>query len=162
MVVVSILAILAAIAAPSFTPIIERWQVRQATEELQSTLYYARSEALKRGGNITMQKISSTSGGCSGADNWNCGWFICVDSNANGCTATEPVLQRNEVSGKVEITRSTSVASIRFNRWGLVDGNWPGFSIVPSGKTTADPAARGVCMSSGGRVRIIPPEEIPC
>ena len=38
MVVVSILAVLIAIAAPSFTPMIERWRVRQATEQLQSTL----------------------------------------------------------------------------------------------------------------------------
>jgi type IV fimbrial biogenesis protein FimT len=50
MVTVAILAVLAGIAAPSFNPIIERWRVRQVSEELQSTLYFARSEAVKRGG----------------------------------------------------------------------------------------------------------------
>ena len=38
MVVVSIVAVLAALAAPSFTPLIESWRVREATEQLQSTL----------------------------------------------------------------------------------------------------------------------------
>ncbi|MFO1182403.1 Tfp pilus assembly protein FimT/FimU, partial [Ottowia sp.] len=46
MVTVAILAILATLAAPSFTGIMERWRVRQAAEGLQSTLYYARSEAI--------------------------------------------------------------------------------------------------------------------
>ena len=47
MVVLAILAVLAALAAPSFNPLIERWRVRQATEALQSTLYFARSEAIR-------------------------------------------------------------------------------------------------------------------
>ena len=42
MVVVSIVAILAALAGPSFAPLIERWRVRDAAEGLTSTLYYAR------------------------------------------------------------------------------------------------------------------------
>jgi type IV fimbrial biogenesis protein FimT len=37
-----------------------------------------------------------------------------------------------------------------------------GFSIVPAGKSTSNPAALGVCMSSGGRVRAVPPVQIPC
>ena len=52
MVVVAIIAVLAALAGPSFTPLIERWRVRDAAETLTSSIYYARSEAIKRGGNI--------------------------------------------------------------------------------------------------------------
>ena len=57
MVTVSILAVIAMIAAPSFTHLIERWRVRSAAEALQSTIYYARSEAIKRGGGITISAI---------------------------------------------------------------------------------------------------------
>jgi len=39
MVVVAIVAILAALAGPSFTPLIERWRVRSAAENLTSSLY---------------------------------------------------------------------------------------------------------------------------
>ncbi len=52
MMVVAIMAILVALAGPSFAPLIERWRVRDAAESLTSTLYYARSEAIKRGGRI--------------------------------------------------------------------------------------------------------------
>lgn len=49
MVVVSIVSILAALAAPSFALLIENWHVRESAEQVQSTLAFARSEAIKRG-----------------------------------------------------------------------------------------------------------------
>ena len=166
MVVVGILAVLIAIAAPSFTPMIERWRVRQATEQLQSTLYYARSEAIKRGGQVAIQKLPNNTNGCTTAGNgseWDCGWFVCEDTNNNGtCEDTEPVLQRYDTPANLEISRTSGGTSIQLNRWGLVDGPFLGFSLVPLNKGTTDPAARGLCMSSGGRIRIIPPEDIPC
>ena len=66
MVVIAIVAILATLAAPSFNPLIERWRVRSASEDLTSTLYFARSEAIKRGGGVT---IDATGG-------WNLGWKV--------------------------------------------------------------------------------------
>ncbi|MFT3814173.1 MAG: GspH/FimT family pseudopilin [Acidovorax sp.] len=163
MVTVAIMAVLAALAAPSFTPIIERWRVRQAVESLQSTLYFARSEAIKRSGGVVIQKINEANGcSISGTDNWGCGWVVCADADSNGkCTATE-VLQRYDAPSKVEVTRTSGGETIKLNRWGLVDGAWLGFSLVPLEKSTMNPAARGVCMSAGGRVRVIPPEDIPC
>ena len=77
MVTVAVLGVLAAIAAPSFQPLIERWQVRQVSEELQSTLYFTRSEAIKRGGNIIIQRSTSASNcSVSDADLWKCGWVF--------------------------------------------------------------------------------------
>ncbi|HQQ69307.1 MAG TPA: GspH/FimT family pseudopilin [Alicycliphilus sp.] len=166
MVTIAILAVLAALAAPSFTPIMERWRVRQATEQLQSTLQLARSEAIKRGGKVVIQKIANNTNGCTsatGTNDWDCGWYVCDDSDGNGtCNASEPVLQRVDAPGRVQVTRSSGGTRIKLNRWGLVDGAWLGFAIVPYDKPTTHPGARGLCMSSGGRIRIIPPEEIPC
>ena len=166
LVVVSIVAILAALAAPSFTPLIESWRVRQATEQLQSSLYYARSEAIKRGGQIAIQKIPNNTNGCTtatGNRDWDCGWFICHDTNSNGtCGASEPVLQRVDAPARVQVSRTGGGASIKLNRWGLVAGTWLGFSLVPLNKPTTHPGARGVCMSSGGRIRVILPQDIPC
>ena len=166
MVVVSIVAILAALAGPSFTPLIENWRVRESAEQLQSTLHYARSEAIKRGGRVVIQKIPNNTNGCTTASStraWNCGWIVCHDTNDNGtCNAAEPVLQRIESSAKVHVNRTGGGASIQLNRWGLVDGTWLGFNLIPLDKTVSHAAARGVCMSSGGRVRIIPQEAIPC
>lgn len=166
MVTVGIVALLAALAGPAFTLLIETWRVRSAQEALHSTLRFAQSEAIKRGGQIAIQKIPNNTNGCSSATgnrDWDCGWFICQDVNNNGtCNASEPVLQRIEIPPKVQVTRTGGNASIKLNRWGLVDGTWLGFSLVPLDKTTTHPGARGVCMSSGGRIRIIPPEAIPC
>lgn len=166
MVVVSIISVLMALAAPSFAPLIEGWRVKQAAEQLQSTWHYARSEAIKRGGKVVIQKIANNTNGCTTAintDDWDCGWFVCTDTNGNGkCDATEPALHRYETPPRLQVTRTGSTASIQLNRWGLVDGKWPGFSLVPAGGKTTHPGARGVCISSGGRARIILPEEIPC
>lgn len=166
MVVLSIMAVLIALAAPSFAMTIESWRVRDAAESLRSSLMLARSEAIKRGGWIAIQKLPNNTKGCtsaSGNRDWDCGWIICQDTNGNGtCNASEPVLQRIVTPSNVQVTRTGGGASIKFNRWGLVDGTWLGFSLVPMDKPTTHPGARGVCMSSGGRIRILPPEAIPC
>lgn len=166
MVVVSILAVLTALAGPSFTLTIESWRVRDATESLRSTLFFARSEAIKRGGQIAIQKLPNNTNSCTSATSnrdWDCGWIVCHDTNSSGtCTNSEPVLQRIETPARVQVTRTGGGASIKLNRWGLVDGAWLGFSLVPYEKVTTHPGARGICMSSGGRIRIIPPEAIPC
>ena len=167
MVVLAILGVLAAIAGPSFTPLIERWRVRQTVESMKSTLYYARSEAIKRGGHVAIQKLPNNTNGCTSAisnDDWDCGWIVCEDINGNGkCNRKDPVLQRVDTAARVQVTRtSSSGVNIKLNRWGLVDGDYLGFSLVPFGKSTIDPAAQGICMSSGGGIRVIPPKEIPC
>lgn len=165
LVTIAILGILTALAAPSFVPLMERWRTQQVAEQLRSTIYFARSEAIKRGGNVVLQKLPNA-GDCSfasGNDEWGCGWFVCVDSNSNGsCAASEEVLQRYDTPGKVKVRRSTSGAGIKLNRWGLVEGKYPGFTIVPEGKNLSDPAARGICVSSGGRVRLVKAEDVPC
>lgn len=166
MVTLAILAILSAIAMPSFRTLFERWRVLQATESLKSSLMLARSEAIKRGDKVVIQKIANNTDGCTTATNktdWDCGWIICNDSNNSGtCTQTDPVLQIANAPRDVQITRSGGAGTIKLNRWGLVDGAFLSFSIVPLNKSTANSAAKGLCMSSGGRICLIPSEEIPC
>lgn len=165
-VVIAISTILTTLALPNFTLLIESWRVKQATGNLQSSLHYAKSEAIKRGGFVAMQKIPNNTGSCksaSGNRDWDCGWLICHDSNSNGsCDAAEAVLQRVDAPSNVQITRTGGGNSIKLNRWGLVDGTWLGFSLIPLDKSISHPGSRGVCMSSGGRITIIPTEAIPC
>lgn len=165
MVVISIISIITAIAAPSFALLTEIWRVREVVDQLQSTLYYARSEAIRRGGQIVMQKVPDSADGCktNETNSWNCGWFVCYDSNNDGnCGASEAVLQRIGSAGKVEVSRNRGGANIKFNRWGLVSGIYIGFTLIPKNKTVSHVGARGVCMSSGGRIRVVPQDAIPC
>ena len=166
MVTLAVTAILASLAAPSFKPLFERWRVGSAVEQLKSTLFYARSEAIKRGGRIAIQKLPNNTNGCTTAitkTDWDCGWIVCEDTNANGkCTSGEPVLQRVDAPTRVQVSRTGGAESIKLNRWGLVDGAWLGFNIVPAEQSISNPAAKGLCMSTGGRIRVISSEEIPC
>lgn len=167
MVTIAILAILSALAAPSFTNLFHSWRVRQAADALQHSLHLARSEAIKRGGNVFLQKLPNTAGSCASATgnkDWGCGWQICHDTNASGnCDATDAVLHYVAAPGPVLITRSAvdnQAARIKFDRWGKVAGAWPSFGIRPHGQADTHPAARRLCMGSGGRIRITP--DIAC
>lgn len=165
LVVISIVAILAAVAAPSFVPLIERWRVRTATEGLQSSFYFARSEAIKRGGNVVLEKLPNNTNGCttaSGSGDWDCGWQVlaCDSINASGSCVSPQVLQRFDTPSKLTATRTGGGKNIQLDRWGMVNGTWVGISLVPQGKSLSDSAARGVCISSGGRIRVI--TDLPC
>jgi len=167
MVTIGIAAILAALAAPSFTGLMERWRVRQALEGLESTLLYARSEAIKRNGNVIIRKLPNGTNGCTSAgptDEWGCGWQVlsCTSVSPSGTCASPTTLQRVDAPVKLDITRADGGANIILNRWGLVSGSWVGFTLVPTGKSLSDPVVKGLCMSSGGRIRVIPSQDVPC
>jgi type IV fimbrial biogenesis protein FimT len=89
MVVVSIAAILMAIAVPSFNATIRSNRLTSDANQFTTALNLARSEAVKRGLSVTVRKIdnlSSTNGGvaAAAAANWENGWDVFVDQNANG------------------------------------------------------------------------------
>ncbi|PVY89773.1 type IV fimbrial biogenesis protein FimT [Acidovorax sp. 99] len=168
MVTLAILAVLAALAAPSFTPIIEKWRVRDAAENLATTLYFARSEAIKLGGNIIVARNLSDSG-CtsSGNTDWSCGWRVFYDSNNNGSqdtcntanTPNECDLKISSPSPKVNITLTGSTGIIAINRWGMlanaVSATNPSsmdFLLTPQGQSSAAVSAIRLCAGTGGRI----------
>ena len=170
MVVVAILAVLAALAGPSFTPLIERWRVRQAAENIQSTLYFARSEAIKRGGNIIIVK-NPNSDTCTTATNptdWGCGWHIFFDVNGNrmqdACVPAnipnECDLQVTAAPTRLTLTLADSTGSISIDRWGMqshTDGadSTPDdlvLRLMPYGKTASDASAATLCAARSGRI----------
>ena len=152
MVVVAILAILAALAGPSFTPMIERWRVRDATESLQSALYYARSEAIKRGGNVV---IKTTDGA-----NWNSGWSVFYDANRDAVQATcdatktpnECDLQVVAALAQVSITPTPAATTLTADRWGAL-GTGVELVIAPKGGDASSASALKLCLSFGGRIK---------
>lgn len=170
MVVVAIMAILAALAGPSFAPLIERWRVRDAAETLTSSLYYARSEAIKRGGNIIIAK-NPNSGSCTTATNvtdWGCGWHIFFDANGNrtqdACvpadTPNECDLQVTAAPTRLTLNLADSTGSITVDRWGMhshtdAADSAPddlAFKLMPYGKTATDASAATLCSARSGRI----------
>ena len=143
MVVVAIVAILAALAAPSFTPLIERWRVRSAVEDLTSTIYYARSEAIKRGGGIAID----ASGG------WDQGWRV---THTEGGTTTD--LQVSAAPNKTTLVQSNNKSLLYVDRWGMLSETSGGVTaamdivLYPSAKSDTDSNAIRLCVAAGGRI----------
>lgn len=158
MVTVAIMAVLAALAAPSFTPLVERWRVRQATEELQSTLYYARSEAIKRGGNVAIAR-NAGAGECTSVGTdltlWSCGWTIFSDNNNNGTLDNgEAALQLSPIPSQIKIQLSENQSYISVDRWGQASTNSSSnFNFVIAPQNSGSPNTAKLCIYTGGRIK---------
>jgi len=164
-VVIAIMGVVATLAAPSFKSVVERWRVRNTTEAMVNTLYYARSEAIKRGGRIGIEKIPKTTPGCTQASTnqeWGCGWFVFQDDNSDGkWQSSETKLQTYTPPANIDVIHQSGGTDIKVDRYGMMSGlNAKGFVISPAPDGISSPATRGICMSSGGRVKVI--EDVPC
>jgi type IV fimbrial biogenesis protein FimT len=69
MITVTLVGILAMIAAPSLHRMMLAQEVRSATSDLQTTFYFARSEAIKRAANVETVPTST---------DWKNGWTVQV------------------------------------------------------------------------------------
>lgn len=161
-VVLSVLAIIATLAVHSFSGLLQRWRVRQSLEAMHSAIFLARSEAIKRSGQIAMQRITDSSH-CEvlpSTRDWSCGWQVCMHAvGQQVCAADALVLQRFETPPGTQVLRHSLGEGIRFDRWGMPVAGFS-FSLVPQGKTVAHAGARGLCTARGGRVRVV--NDPPC
>lgn len=87
MVTISVLAIVLAIAVPSFQDMVRRNRLTSETNNLVSALAIARSEAIKRGSVVTVCKTSNpdtASPTCATGANWVDGWVVFTDGGTRG------------------------------------------------------------------------------
>lgn len=78
LVVVAIIAILAALAAPSFQGMLENNRAQAAASALQASLNLARSEAVRRGSNASVTVAANGTAG-----QWENGWTVFLDKTGN-------------------------------------------------------------------------------
>lgn len=153
---VAIVAILAALAGPSFRDLMDGWRVRSAAEEITTTAYYARSEAIKRGGQVSVRKNCAT----GTAQEWQCGWIVFTDANSNGVVNPgapdlDVVLQTFPAQTGVNVNHLSGGVSYRVDRWGQINGaGAASFSITPDPLGVASRHRSALCISSGGRVKV--------
>lgn len=133
MVVVAVLGALIAIAAPSFTNVIEKQRAKSAAADLHTALTRARSEAIKRNRDMT---LSAKSG------NWKNGWEM-KDPD------TDAVIEDHAAIAGLTITSSTS--SIVYRSSGRVSGA-ANISIDFAGTQTT--SARCIYLDLSGRPTI--------
>ncbi len=83
MITVAILAILAAIAAPSFSDMIVRNRLTSASNDLLLSLQTARSEAIRLNSTVTVCH-SANGATCIAPGGWKQGWIVFQDRNGDG------------------------------------------------------------------------------
>jgi type IV fimbrial biogenesis protein FimT len=147
---ITVLGVLVAVAAPSFTKVILDNRIRSQSSDLLANLAIARSEAAKRGVRVTIctsttyasATPSCTSGGASG---WNSGYILFTDVNKNGTfdAANDVVIKVAE-----PLAGGNTLTSTGFTAPAAADS----FQFRPSGNTNL-PAAGGsfqLCDSRTG------------
>ena len=146
-VTVSIAAILAAVAAPSFTRFIDESRDRAVVQQLVKALVTARSEAVVRGMPITLAAIEG---------NWAKGWMSWVDANGNGSYDDGEALQKNATVSAAAITgdrSGTAITGIAFNREGFLNDI---AAVVISYRTSPEYCSRdrNISVSLTGQVSV--------
>ena len=82
MIVIAVIGVLAAIAFPSFTSVVNGGRLSGMTNELVASIQIARTEAIRR--NVRAVVCPSANGtSCSGGSNWSAGWMVFFDNDRN-------------------------------------------------------------------------------
>ena len=132
--VVAIVGVLAALVAPGMQKMILAQDVRTAASDMQTSLYFARSEAIKRASNVDVVPCSAayppTCG--TGSPNWKNGWIVQI-SGGGTVLKTENALN-SQLS-------SMAGSTITYRSDGHVTST-PGTITI----TTANPDVQAKCL----------------
>jgi type IV fimbrial biogenesis protein FimT len=122
LIVIAISAILASLAAPSFSSFINNTTQSSAMTQLVSDLNRARGEAIKRNSRVLLCARNTAGTDCVSGASWQSGWLICYDTDQNGsCDATQadnpnPIAVHAPVNSKLTLVGSGNALNpIRFN-----------------------------------------------
>jgi type IV fimbrial biogenesis protein FimT len=99
-VTVTIVAIFASIALPSFSQLIKSNRITVATNEFVSTTMFVRSEALKRSRDVSVCTTANQTS-CSGGTDFSTGWIVYADCDGSG----------NLTAGDVDCNNDGTVSS---------------------------------------------------
>jgi prepilin-type N-terminal cleavage/methylation domain-containing protein len=138
LVVIGIVGILAAIAVPSMSKMLQQQSVRAASYDLNADLVYARSQAITRATSVTITGASTT--------DFNKGWTI---TEAAGGTTLRTQGSR---TGKITFTGNANVYT--FDKTGRVIVGAPAqWAIAPTESGAQDYMKRCVKLDPSGRPR---------
>ena len=113
LVVIMVSLILVGIGTPTFTYLIQSNRAITQSTRWQSTIQYARSEAMKRGKDIYIVSASNS-------NNWSDGWYVHADDNGNGLYDASEELKVFQALPSTSVF-SASISMVSFNRKGFVN-----------------------------------------
>jgi type IV fimbrial biogenesis protein FimT len=159
-VTLSIASILVAVAAPYMSQLMTGRAADSQAEEMVTALRLARSEALKRGGEVSLCASTTTnlaSPTCSKATDWVSGWVTFYEYGAaNGdLTGNEAKLHvYAPAKGVKTVTGSASFVTFSRNGQLIGGGGAASFKFVPYKDNAAKGYTRTVCVNQQGRVSL--------
>lgn len=163
MITIAILAILLAIAVPSFQSLMASNRLTGATNEFIAAINTARAEAIRRGQRVTLC-TSSSGTGCTATD-WHTGWILFNDTDGDAAldAAPETILR----AGAAAATGITITGNANVNRYisytpdsaaKLVGGAFQAGTIrVVSDSTALTQNVSCIILANGGRTRVTKP-----
>lgn len=164
MVVIAIVAVLTTLAVPSFKYMIQSNAMSGAVNTFLADMRYARSEAIRRGGNVVMCRSDApeaTSPVCGtgsgpGSNGWVSGWIIFHDLNPNdgARVATDTLLRvQSPITTLDSIVEEHPVNTFRFTATGRM--NLSSATQLQFGGDRFDgEMQRVLCVNLSGRARI--------
>jgi type IV fimbrial biogenesis protein FimT len=133
MIVSAIVAILLAIAIPSYKYLTTSYRMSAELNNLSGDFQYARAEAIKEGNSVTVC-VSTDGANCTGGVNWNPGWIVFSDPNQNA--TVDPGERVLKIEGAFSGTTpdsansTTGATAVTYNREGFANfGGGPGTQI---------------------------------
>ncbi len=146
MIAVALIAIVAAIATPSFSFMITNNRMASEVNQFVGSLHFTRSEAIKRGENV---RVCTSVDGASGdaSNDWTNGWIVIVDSSST-VLKVYPALR----GGDTLIGDGNTGDAIRFNANGFATGFNGTVKMCESNNDLNN--ARGVIVAATGRIRL--------
>ena len=169
MVVLAIAAILVTIATPSLALLLQSQTRSSAVNTFLADMRYARSEAIRRGGGVTLCRSDlpeATSPNCStttgnSGSGWASGWIVFHDLNADGLKdAADPLLRVQSPVAAIESILEGGAgtpgtpSTFRFTGTGRLFDLSSATKLTFGGSSYTADAQRVVCISFAGRARI--------
>ena len=142
MVVIVVVAILASLAAPSFSTMLANNRVRTGVDGILAGLQLARTEAIRRNTNVSFTLNTGT------------GWTVAVVSPS----ATVQTRPASEGGGNLQVTTLNNQTSLTFTSTGTVSGYNPTTNLTkitvapPTGIDSAD--SLQIDIFAGGQARM--------
>ena len=155
MVALTIFALLLGLALPSFRNFVASNRLSGTAQEFLAALQLARSEAIKRGTQITLRHNATP-----GSRDWGTsGWTLFVDTNGNGALDVGELVLRDggALTAPLTMMSSASFASfIAFGRDGRLTSAGGAFVLCEGSALKEGNQARNraVLVNGAGRVRI--------
>lgn len=156
MVTIAIVAILAAVALPSFESSLRSSRLATATNELMASVSLARSEAIRNPNGAGL--CTSANGAVCGGD-WNDGWIVWIDTDGDQLLdAGERVVryvQSNERLVLAAVSTSADETQIHFDSRGrVIDNDTYQIELKPDQCPADQELVRTLMVGATGQVHI--------